>query len=789
MDAPIHTRLEDHAHDESVVHEPKLHPRLQRQLEHLGLDAATPPTAELWRAFLAQLDTLRFEEGLAAEAKPVAQKAWYRQAVESSPNPIFTVDRAGRVRTWNRACQEVFGYGSEVLGQPYIRLLATPQDGGVDHLSQVLQGHTLSGLGLSYRAKDGSARAMVSRLYPLLDGDDTILGCVFANTDVTERKQAEAALQKQQAFYEHILNNVPIEIAVLDAQHRYVFCNPAAIKSDEIRAWIIGKDDFEYCDYRGFDRAVAETRRERFGSAVRGRASASWEESFVDSNGNTKHHWRNLLPVFSPDGELELVLGYGRDITERKRVEEALQAAHDELERRVEERTAELARANERLQFDAFHDALTLLPNRALFMDRLGRAIERSARRPDPGFAVLFLDFDRFKVINDSLGHSVGDALLIALGERLKRCLRLADTVARLGGDEFTILLEDASELEATRTAERIQQALLRPFALEGHSLHISASIGIVLSNLAYARAEDVLRDADLAMYHAKARGRAGQQVFTKEMRERALSLMALETDLRQAIPRRELEVYYQPIMSVAGGQPVGFEALVRWQHPVHGTISPVTFIPLAEETGLIIEIDRWVLREACAQLRVWQEQFPTLPSLTLSTNLSGQQFAREDLADKVREILAETGFDPRDLKLELTESVLMSSSDSVTETFTRLRALGVGLHIDDFGTGYSSLSYLQRFPVDTLKIDRSFINKMMVSKESAELVRTILAMAANLNLKVTAEGVETPQQLEPLRSLGRAYGQGYLFAKPLAAAAVFHGARQNYAPSACRLR
>ena len=387
-------------------------------------------------------------------------------------------------------------------------------------------------------------------------------------------------LEKSDALpFEAVLNSVPIQIVIFDAQHRYLFCNPESIKNEAIRSWIIGKDDFEYCDYRGFDVTIAQGRRKRFLEAVQERGSVGWEETFWDAQGNVKHHWRNLMPIFDEAGELRFVLGYGRDITERKQAREALERFNSELEARVKARTAELEEAkvrleslNTQLQHHAFHDALTSLPNRALFKDRLNQSVEREKRRPDNGFAVLFLDFDRFKVINDSLGHDVGDTLLIALGERLRECVRPGDTVARLGGDEFTVLLEDLTHSgEAVKTAERIQRSLNRPFELAGQHVNITVSIGIVPSALGYNSAEEVLRDADLAMYAAKACGRAGHQLFSLEMREVALRRLALETDLRRALETQSLEVQYQPIVAVETGSPVGFEALARWSHPLHG--------------------------------------------------------------------------------------------------------------------------------------------------------------------------------------------------------------------------
>ena len=746
-------------------------------LERLGLDPETPPGPEAWRTLVAELSRAEPEPKANLETPP---NDWYKQAVDISPNAIFLIDLEGRILACNRACEKDFGYGAEVIGQNYSELLEVTSASFVEPLlPYVEQGEGFSDMELRYRARNGAAKRTTSRLYPYLDENGAVVGYIFANTDVTSRLQIEAELAEQSAYYQSILNCVPVEIVVFDAEHRYRFINPTAVKDPALREWMTGKDDFEYCAHRGLDPEIAEKRREHFQGALAAQKQLQWEEVFSTAEGN-RYHWRNLSPVYGEKGEFQMMLGYGQDVTVLTEAQHELRRAHDDLERRVEERTAELEeakgwleQANEQLQHDAFHDALTGLPNRALFKDRLGQAIERFNRRLEGGFAVLFLDFDRFKVINDSLGHAAGDALLIALGERLKGCVRPADTVARLGGDEFTILLEDASVEAAARTAERIQNVLKRPFSLSGKQVPITVSIGIVPSAVGYDRPEDVLRDADLAMYRAKALGKAGYQIFTAELREHAVTLMALETDLRGALERREFSVYYQPIISVETKRPIGFEALVRWQHPVHGLVPPQAFVPLAEELGLIADIDLWVLREACTQLLAWQGAFPSDPPLTLSVNLSGQGFARPDLATRVAEILQQTGFKPESLKLELTESVLITHSETVKETLEQLHTLGVQLHIDDFGTGYSSLSYLQNFPLNVLKIDQSFIQRMAESAESTELVRTIVALARSLNLKVTAEGVETAAQLEQLRVLGCEFGQGFLFAKPLSAVEV----------------
>ena len=485
--------------------------------------------------------------------------------------------------------------------------------------------------------------------------------------------------------------------------------------------------------------------------------------------------WNELTvtPVYGEEDTLTHFIGVQHDVTRRKEAEDALTLANAELGARVRARTQELERANAQLRYDAFHDTLTGLANRALFYDRLAHALEREKRNSQNGFAALYLDFDRFKVINDSLGHPVGDALLVAISKRLAENVRPGDTVARLGGDEFTVLLEDLADFtEATRAAERLQESFVRPFEVAQHVLHISASIGVVSSTVGYSEAEEVLRDADIAMYRAKALGKARTVVFDAPMRERALSLLALESDLRKAAEQGAFEVHYQPIVAAPSGQTSGFEALVRWQHPVYGSVSPSEFIPLAEETGLIIQIDRWVLRQACAQVAAWRRQ-PGRDLLTLNVNLSSQQFLRADLVPYVAAVLAETGLVGEALRLELTETVMLSSAAAVRDNIARLKTLGVQLHIDDFGTGYSSLSYLQHLPSDTLKIDRSFIDRLCLNREGEELVRTIVSMAHNLGMKVVAEGVETAEQFSLLASLGCEYVQGYYFSKPLEAAAM----------------
>jgi diguanylate cyclase (GGDEF)-like protein len=450
-------------------------------------------------------------------------------------------------------------------------------------------------------------------------------------------------------------------------------------------------------------------------------------------------------------------------------------------------RVVERARAEEKLVHDASHDPLTGLPNRALLLDRLKQALARNHRRRDYNFAVLFIDLDRFKLVNDSLGHGAGDRLIVEVGARLIASLRATDgiarsprgagdshTVARLGGDEFTVILDDIRDVSAAVVvADRINERLVAPFSIDGQELYVSASIGIVSSASGYGSESDILRDADLAMYQAKALGKARCQVYDPSMHASALKRLALESNLRRAVQNDEFILHYQPIVALGSEQIVGFEALLRWQPPDGELVYPGDFIQIAEDTGLIEPIGMWVLHTACSTMRRWQTQFPQDPPLTIAVNLSVRQFAQPDLLERVGETIREIGIDPQTVRLEITESVAMVDAERTMQIFTQLRDIGVRLSIDDFGTGYSSLSYLHRYPVDILKIDRSFVSRINDGYDGLQIVQAIMSLARSLGMQVVAEGTETEAHIACLKAIGCQFAQGYHFSRPVDAASA----------------
>jgi diguanylate cyclase (GGDEF)-like protein len=507
---------------------------------------------------------------------------------------------------------------------------------------------------------------------------------------------------------------------------------------------------------------------------------------FIVSSLGTTRLWAFLICIpiiiivyFSYDRYMREVKASARHAEEAERARAELEHQRaEQAEKHVQELNNYIAEqerisrvleeTKEHFRHAAFHDSLTGLPNRAMFTELLKAEIESSSHRDAHMFAVLFLDLDRFKNINDSLGHTHGDLLLVAFAERLERTLRPVDTLARFGGDEFAILITGmADATDAVRIAQRIQEELSEPFVLDKNSAFATASIGIALSSSGYDRPEDILRDADIAMYRAKENGKARYEMFDHGMHARAVSRLQLESDLRQAIENKEFCVYYQPIVSLETGRLAGFEALVRWNHPRRGLVSPADFIPVAEETGLIVPIGQWVLNEACVHVRQWQLDSPSHRALSLSVNLSARQVAQPDLLDRIKEALAASKLNPHCLKLEITESVVMENAEAAVLMFKQLRSLGVQLSIDDFGTGYSSLSYLHRFPLNYLKIDRSFVTRLTTDNDNA-IVRTISTLARNLGMEVIAEGIETEEQHQQLKMLGCEYGQGFLFSRPV---------------------
>ena len=563
-------------------------------------------------------------------------------------------------------------------------------------------------------------------------------------------------LTERNQLFEVITENAADMIAVIDGAGNRLYNSPAYEK-------VLGYSPQELKLTSPVEQVHPEDRQQVLEAAEKARLTGRGErlEYRMRHKDGT---WRVLESVATAipteDGRIEKLVIVNRDITERKRAEETI--AHN-----------------------ALHDTLTNLPNRTLFLDRVRHVLALSQRHTSYKFAVLFIDLDEFKVFNDSLGHTAGDALLIQIARRLSVSIRggldtisravpaqdagpavIDESLARLGGDEFTILLEDIRDCgDAIRVAERIQERLGIPFVVGGQEVVTTASIGIAFCST-YTNSEDLVRDAEIAMYRAKREGKARCQVFDNAMHVLAVKRLRLETDLRRALELGEFRVHYQPIVSLQTGKIMGFEALSRWQRP-EGLVPPADFIQLADETGIILPINRLLLREACLQLRAWHTQFPCDPPLTMSVNVTPKEFAQPDLAAQIGTILVEVGIDPSSINVEITENVAMADPQRSSLILSELKALGVHLSIDDFGTGYSSLSRLQAFPVDTLKIDRTFISKMDTDGETSEIVRIIIMLAHSLGLKVVAEGAETAEQVGLLKQLNCELAQGYFFAKP----------------------
>ncbi|KPA12136.1 diguanylate cyclase/phosphodiesterase with PAS/PAC sensor(s) [Candidatus Magnetomorum sp. HK-1] len=547
------------------------------------------------------------------------------------------------------------------------------------------------------------------------------------------------ALQHQRAYFKQLFKNSPQAIVIIDQDGKIISINKGyenmfGYSQDEVRSklnreLIVPEDRID--EIKTINQTVLN------GKSIH-------KETY------RKHKDGRVIPV--------LMLGYPINIDDN--IDGVFYIYNDISERKAFE---------EQLYQQAFYDSLTELPNRALFMERLNHAIERRKRRKHYKYALIMFDLDRFKRVNDSLGHPVGDELLVQMAARFKKCIRSVDTVARLGGDEFAILLEEFYDVkDVIRVARRIRNEAREPVLIENNEIYVGASIGIVLNVNSYSNTEDILRDADIAMYRAKESGKGCFKVFNKKMHAEAIESIVIENDLRNAISGNELTLYYQPILKTGTEEMEGFEALVRWIHPSQGIIPPGKFIPQAEETGLIIPLGRWVISEACRQLKIWRETIPQSHDLTVSVNVSSKQFMQKDFVDFISSTLQKYSCDADQLKIELTESVLMDYAETSIEKLNDLKKMGIKLIIDDFGTGYSSLSYLNRFPIDGLKIDRSFISNMNASTEDMEIVKTVLTLAQHLGLKVVAEGVEEKNQLSVLKELSCESVQGFYFAKPL---------------------
>ena len=551
-----------------------------------------------------------------------------------------------------------------------------------------------------------------------------------------DARQAGKALRE----LENIMETIPDVLCILDLLGRLDLWNQSLQRATGQSAQdLTGSymhDLFSEADRGAIQAAVREgLRHGRFEVEGKLRGPEGTERPY---------HWTGAV-LADANGDLIGLTVSGRDITERKALER------------------KLAR-------QAFHDPLTALPNRALFMNRLTHSLARNARRPE-AVAVLFVDLDRFKVINDSLGHQAGDALLVEVSARLRECVRPGDTVARLGGDEFAVLLEDLESLsEAPLVAERIAATVAKPFVCEGREVFVTTSVGIAFSRAGITGPEELLRDADVAMYSAKSKGKARYEVFDSRAQGSALDRLDLEIDLRAAVTRQEFRLHYQPIVDLSTNRIVEVEALIRWEHRQRGLLPPSDFITLSEETGLIVPIGMWVLEAACRQARAWQTEHGMPLPLVLSVNLSARQFQQPSLVPDIARLLQDTGLPPRCLKLEITESTVMHDAAVTLARLHALKELGVQLAVDDFGTGYSSLSYLKRFPIDVLKIDQGFVRGLGENPEDTAIVRAIVTVAKNLDLSVTAEGIETDAQLNHLRALGCDRGQGYYFARPLPA-------------------
>lgn len=680
-------------------------------------------------------------------------EAKYRDIFENAVEGIYQTTSDGRILNFNPAFARIYGYDSavellEAFAEGLFTLYADVHR-RAEFVRQMKADGVVKNFESQVRHRDGSLIWVSENARAVHAGSELLY---FEGTieDITKRKLAEEALRRSEQKLSLHVQHTPLAVIEWNLAGEVTEWNPAA-------EGIFGYTRAEALGSHAFELIVPES--------ARASMQTIWADLLAQTGGE-----RSTNENRTKSGQIITCEWYNTALIDETGNVIGVASSALDISKRVE--------VERRLLYEASHDSLTGLPNRALFVDRLMQSIRRAKRHPSYCFAVLFLDLDRFKIVNDSLGHMIGDQLLVEISERLERCLRSGDTiaridedytVARLGGDEFTILLDDLHDArDALRIAERIQTELTEPFLLDGNEVFTTASIGIALSDPRYEQPEDLLRDADIAMYRAKAHGKAQHVVFDAAMHATAMSILQVETDLRRAVERKEFVVHYQPVVKLDTGALMGFEALLRWKHPERGIIAPTDFIPIAEETGLIVPIGEWILREACQQLRQWRAELPADHPLSVSVNLSSRQLKQPDLVQVIDRILKETGVEPCHIRLEITESVVMENAKSTVAMLDQVRRLGVQLGIDDFGTGYSSLSYLHRFPIDLLKIDRSFVMRIGQERENLEIVRTIVTLAHNLGMEITAEGVETLEHSHQLRDLECEYAQGFLFSKPL---------------------
>ena len=726
-----------------------MHNKLLRQLnDHFAgkeVSASLQPFLQALNQTYAESDQ-RFAQAASSLEQLSQELEKYKSIFEGASEGIFQTTKSGKYLACNGALARIYGYASadelkyavrDIAAELYVDADSRPRFAAALQADDCIVGFEAR----IYR-KDKSIIWISESARAVRDAQSNLLYYEGFVTDITARKQAEESLRESEERYALAVCGANDGLWDWNLKTGQVYYSPRWKEMLGCSGTDVGTLPEEWFDRTHPDDLVSVM------------AAIAAHREGVTPHFAIEHRMLHI------DGRYRWMLSRGSAIRDESGKATRMAGSQTDVSQRRE--------AEEQLLRDALHDTLTGLPNRALFTDRLERSISRLTRDAGHHFAVLFLDLDRFKVINDSLGHGCGDQLLISFAKRLIDCLRPSDTVARLGGDEFTILLEDPREPDhAAGVADRILDSLKKPFMLGAHEVYISTSIGIATSDTPYSRPQDVLRDADTAMYRAKAGGKSRYQTFDAAMHARAVKLLKLENDLRRAIDREEFTLHYQPILNIGAKTIRGFEALLRWQHPELGLIAPSDFIPVAEETGLIIPIGKWVLAEACRQAAAWHASHPDRP-IDINVNLSGKQFSQDDLVEQVTSVLRHTGLPAHHLILEITESVVMEHPEQTIKTLQQLKSLGVKIHIDDFGTGYSSLAYLQRFPVDTMKIDRSFITRIGDNPENGEIVRTIIALAHNLNMNVTAEGIETPAQLAHLTSLNCESAQGYFLSRPI---------------------